>query len=342
MESALSVVIVAWNSGPDLSRSLPAIGRELGPGDELIVVDNGSDGSAAPLLAEHVPDARLEVPSENLGFAAGANLGAGLARNPVILLLNPDAVPLPGFGSAIRRPAVDRPEWDAWMGLVACRVDDEPQVNSWGNPVHYTGIAWAGGHGRPLGEAGPDREVPTASGACMAIRREAWRHAGGFSPPFFLYQEDVDLSLRIRASGGRIGLAAEAVVEHDYEFSASPEKWFWLERNRLAMLVRNYPSSLLLALAPVLLLTELAILSLAVRDGWTGRKVRAWRDFVRWLPRLLRERRAIRRGRTISPAAFARILTPELDSEMFPDAVRGGPVGWLLVAWWRVVGFLIR
>src|SRR5207253_6867226 len=106
-------------------------------------------------------------------------------------------------------------------------------------------------------------------------------------------------SVRLRAAGQPIGIEPAAVVAHDYEFGANEQKWFWLERNRLAFLLRTYTGSLLGLLAPALLATELALLLVSAQCGWGREKLRADLAFVRWLPRLLRERRAVQRRPTI-------------------------------------------
>ena len=104
------------------------------------------------------------------------------------------------------------------------------------------------------------------------------------------------------------------MVDHDYEFGAREHKWRWLERNRLAFLVRAYPAALLLLLAPALLATELALLAVSASGGWGQQKLAANLEFLRWLPRLLRERRQVQAPRTVSAAEFASWLTPDLDS----------------------------
>lgn len=344
MTPTVSTVIVAYDSAADLRRTLPALGREARPGDEVIVLDNGPGGSGdlGDLVAELLPEARVVPMGANTGFTGAVNHGAELARGDLLLILNPDATPEPGFGDAIRETAAAHPGWDAWMALVACRIDGEPRVNTWANPVHYTGIAWAGGHGRPLEEADAAHEIPVASGACLAVRREAWHRTGGLAEEFFLYHEDIDFSLRLRSAGGRIGLEPAAVVDHDYEFGANALKWFWLERNRLATVIRNWPGPLLALVAPVLLATELALIPVAARGGWLSHKARSWRDLARWMPRLLRERRELAARRTITAGEFARLLTPDLDSPLLPEAVRRGPVRWLLRGWWAMVLAILR
>jgi N-acetylglucosaminyl-diphospho-decaprenol L-rhamnosyltransferase len=335
----LSVLIVAYESRDDLSKTLPALLRELGDGDELIVVDNKPGDGSVELVRELAPQARVVSPGRNTGFAGGVNAGAEAAQGDLLVLLNPDAVPQPDWGEAIRKPWQGERGWAAWQALVA---DGEMRtINSAGNPIHFTGIVWAGGHGQPLSESPPPGEVPAASGACLAVRMDEWRRAGGFPADFFMYHEDVDLSVRLRMAAGTVGIEPTAVVAHDYDFNASAEKWRWLERNRLAFLVRTYPASLLALLAPALLATELALLPVAAAGGWGRQKLQANREFLRWLPRLLRERRALQRQRTISAAEFAAALTPDLDSDLISPLVRSWPARLLLRGYWRLVRRLL-
>jgi GT2 family glycosyltransferase len=335
----LSVLIVAYENRDDLSKTLPALLPELGEGDELIVVENKAGDGCADLVRELSPEARIVPMGGNAGFAGGIDAGAEVAGGELLVILNPDAAPQPGFGEAIRRPWTDGRGWGAWQALVA---DGElRRVNSTGNPLHFTGITWAGGHGRPLAQAPPAGEVTVASGACLAIPAASWRRVGGFPAEFFLYHEDVDLSVRLRAEGHAVGIEPTAVVAHDYEFGANAEKWFWLERNRLAFLVRTYPGALLALLAPALLATELALLAVSVAGGWGRHKLRANLDFLRWLPRLLRERRQIQRRRTVSAAEFAAWLTPDLESDLISPRARSLPARLFLRGYWRLVRGLL-
>jgi GT2 family glycosyltransferase len=171
----------------------------------------------------------------------------------------------------------------------------------------------------------------------MAIPAAEFEQAGGFAERFFLYHEDVDLSLRLRLAGGRLGVESDARVDHDYEFAKGPDKWRRLERNRWATLVRTYPGALLALIAPALVATELALVPISVRGGWGAQKLASWLDVLRWLPRLRRERLAIQRRRRIEAGAFARALTPELDSAYLGAAGRSRGLRVLLRAYWSVV-----
>ena len=339
MRPSLSVLIVAWNSREELTRTLPALLGELRDGDELIVVDNDSSDDSAAVVAELAPAARLVAMGRNAGFAAACNAGAEEASGDLLVILNPDAAPLPGWGEGIRRPWLEGRGWAAWQALVADAGGT--RINSAGNPVHFTGIVWAGMHGRPLEEAPPAGEVSCLSGACLAIPLRTWRSVGGFAARFFLYHEDVDLSLRLRLRGDALGIEPAAVVDHEYEFGAREHKWRWLERNRLAFLIRVYPAPLLLLLAPALAATELALLFVSARGGWGEQKLAAWGEALRWLPRLLCERRRIQRGRAVTSAEFASWLTPDLDSPFIAGAARSAPVRLALRTYWRAVRALL-
>jgi len=335
----LSVVIVSFNSAAELRRTLPSVAGEVKEGDELIVVDNGSSDDTHAAVAELVPGAVVLELGHNTGFATAADAGARHANGDLLVILNPDARPMPGWGEAIRRPLGEGRDWDAWQALVVC--DGATRINTTGNPVHFTGLAWAGDHGDPFPADLAPAEVPAASGACFAIPLGTWRLFDGFPEAFFLYHEDIDLSMRIRLAGGRIGMEPTAVVDHDYEFAGLPEKWRWLERNRWAFVLRVYPGPLLVLVMPAMIATELAMIPISIAGGWGTQKLLADLDVVRRLPGLLAQRREIQATRRISPSAFAANLTPELDSQFFGRLGQNPLLRAALRAYWRAVCLLL-
>ena len=332
----LSVIVVTYNERELVERSLPPLVAQLGEGDELVVADNGSTDGCPEAVRRIAPGATvIEMPS-NDGYMPAANAAAGRARGDLLLTLDADAVVEPGFCEAIRRPAVDGRGWALWMGLVT--MDGGRLVNTSGGVLHYTGIGWAGQAGEPVGRApSAPREVGFATGVCLTIPRATWDEHPGFPPDYFLYCDDVDYSLRVRLSGGVVGVEPSARVDHLYDFAKGTRKWRLLERNRWATIVRTYPRELLALLAPAFLATELALVAVAFAGGWGPQKLASWGDVARSAPRLLRERRAIQSHRRVSALEFARHMTPDLSS---PYLGRASRVGWLraaLRAYWRAV-----
>lgn len=335
----VSLIVVTYDSADDVRAALPEAEAQLEDGDELIVLDNGSSDGTLAVVAEVAPGARVLTSARNTGFAGGANEAALSATGDLLVFLNPDAVPAPGFLHHIRAPMARR-EWDAWMGLLT--QDGGRRVNTWGNVVHMVGLGWVGGVGEPVPPDLAPREVPYLSGGCLAVPAEVWRQHGGFAEDFFMYSEDLDLSLRIRLAGGRLGIEPAARAEHRYHFEKGGYKWRWMERNRVLTVARTYPGPLLALLAPALLLTELALVVIAFASGWGPQKLRAMGDVAVALPRHLRARRAIQSGRSIGSAEFAAWLTPELDSPLLGPVARARPLRAGLRAYWGLVRALLR
>src|SRR5262249_895708 len=110
---ALAAVVVAYNSAGELPATLAALRAQLGPADELVVVDNrSSDGSGAVAGAA---GATVIETGSNAGFAAACHAGVRATSAPLVFFCNPDAEVHPGCVDALR--AAD-PRWGAWQALV--------------------------------------------------------------------------------------------------------------------------------------------------------------------------------------------------------------------------------
>lgn len=334
----LSVVIVTYRSAGVLPGLLDALGAQVARGDEVIVVDNDSGDGGAEIADGHGAVTTVVRTGGNLGFAGGCNLGAQVASGDVLLLLNPDCAPEPGFLDAMRAPPKG---WGAWMGLVT--LPDGAHVNTAGGVVHYLGLAWAGRYGQPV-TAIPEapHAVGFLSGACMAVRMPVWRALGGFPEEYFMYLEDVDLSLRLRLAGHRFGILPAARVRHDYAFTKGAGKWRMLERNRWLTVVRTYPAPLLFAVLPAMLAAEPGLVAIAHRGGWGGAKLRAMGGVLAGLPRAIVQRRRVQAAARVDAVTFARGLTADLDSPFLGAPARSPLVAGPVRVYWRLVTALLR
>ena len=325
----ISVVVVAYRSGEALLRCLDS----LEGADEVIVVNNGEE---APEIerAEALPGVCVITGGGNVGFSAACNRGAALASGDVIVFLNPDTVAAPG---ALVELAATLEDESVGIVMARLRLAREPEaLNSAGNVVHVSGIAWAGDYGEPAERLTELRDVAYASGSAMAIRRDLYWELGGFTDELFMYQEDLELGWRARMRGLRVVVNPRADVYHDYDFARNPDKLYFLERNRLVFLASAYSGRLLVLLGPLLLAAELALTLLAWKEGWLRKKAAGWvwcARNVRWLAQRRRETQGLRR---VSDRELAPLLTPVLDPRMTPVPAAVSALNPYVAAYWSL------
>ena len=102
MDDLVSVVIVNWNGEPFLGKALDSVLRQDYRSIEIIAVDNASTDRSVDLVRERYPQVKLLLNGQNLGFAAGNNMGIRHARGRYIVLLNNDVTfPLDEIDNAI-------------------------------------------------------------------------------------------------------------------------------------------------------------------------------------------------------------------------------------------------
>lgn len=319
------MVIPTLHAGETLAACLEALERQTLGEFDVVVVDNSGRGLAR---GSGKGRARVTVIENNLnaGFGAAVNQGFSRSRAPFLATLNDDAVADPGWLEALVRAAASGER----VGMCASRVmlAGHGCVDSAGMLASSDASSRQRGHGQP-----PDRflareEALLPSGAAALYRRAMLDEIGLLDPAFFLYCEDTDLGLRGRWAGWTCLYVPDAVVEHRYSHSAgrvSPLKAYLVERNRLFVLVKNYPPAML-ARAPFAALARYFwhVVSLAGGHGAAGRfhneaggagllrlalyAARAHLALLPRLPRLWRQRREIRRRARLSAAEFRRLI----------------------------------
>jgi len=220
----LSAVVVSYNTRDLLLGCLGALRAHAGVPFEAIVVDNASADGSEAAVRERFPDARVIANTANLGFSRANNLGWRAARGELVLVLNSDCEVRPGAVAALGAVLDRRPEV-AIVGPRTVSPDGRPQVSF--GPALTPLAEWRQGRlvravkrGDPaaLARAGRlaerESEPDWVSGSCFLVRRRALEAVGGFDETFFLYEEDVDLCLRVRATGARVVYTPAAEVLH--------------------------------------------------------------------------------------------------------------------------------
>ena len=165
---------------------------------------------------------RLVVMSDNFGFAAATNTGAGAARARWLMLLNSDVIPVaPGWLGALRM-ALEVREGGRTVGAAGPKLlfDDGSLQHAglyfardlegdWYNSHYFKGYP------RDWPAASVARMVPAITGAAMLVPREVFERVGGFSEDYVVGDyEDSDLCLKLRAAGLDIRYEPRAELHH--------------------------------------------------------------------------------------------------------------------------------
>ena len=327
-----TAIVLAYGDERWLGDCLSALAAE---GVDIVVVDNGS--TRAELLAEWERRGGITIvrPGRNLGFAGGCNAGAAVAGGETFAFVNSDAIVQPGAIAALTSALTATP--DTGLVCASIRFADAPQLlNTAGNPFHYVGMVWSGHFGEPAAEHATPVDVATVTGATFAVRRDVWEALGGFADDWFAYNEDSELSLRAWQRGWRVRYEPAAVVHHHYEFSRHPRKSYLLERNRLLNLLTLYQLRTLLVLAPMLLLFEVLMFALSVRQGWWPEKLRGYRWIIRHVRRVAERRRAVQHARVRSDRDLAPMWAGRLVLASIENPPGLGAVNAVLDGYWRL------
>lgn len=286
-----SVIIVSYNGLNEIKRCLPSLINQSYPSYEILLVDNGSSDGSPEYVEQSFPQVRVIRNHTNLGYAGGNNKGFESAKGDYLVALNQDTVVDREWLSELIKAMEYRPNVALATSKI-CYLSEKNVINTCGNDVNFTGLAFCRGIGQPADNFNEEGVVPAISGCAFAVRRSVLDHIGGFDDDFFLYLEDTDLSIRARLAGYECLYVPTSVAYHDYAFNLNSSKFFFLEKNRYILLLKNFRWSTLVLMAPALLLTEGLTFGYGVMHGWSffSNKLRAYKWLLANLPKILKSR----------------------------------------------------
>jgi len=317
MPPKVAIVYLSFHCEPYIDDVVGALRKMTYPKDqvELVIVDDPhpEHGSSVRFLQENVmPLSGAELPhvtilsqEKNLGFSGGNNVGIKWALDhgfDYVYFHNND-----GFVAAnFLEPLIAEMEKDKNIGAAQSLLlmyPDTDLINSSGNSLHYLGMGFCNNIRVKLENIilPVVSETAYASGAAIMMRADLLREYGLWDEDFFLYHEDIEYCLRLRAVGYKIVTVRDSVFYHKYSFGRNKEKFYYIERNRWGILLMFYKLPTLLLLLPMLFIFELGLLVFAGQKGWLDEKVRVY-DYwfnIEHLKMWLEKRKLIRKMRKI-------------------------------------------
>ena len=286
---------------------------------EVVVIDNSGIGR----VRAHGSRVRVLANQHNVGFGAAVNQAFRDSKAPYLATLNDDAAADPRWLQTLLEDAEAHPHTGMFASEV--RLAGTGRLDSAGMLIASDGSSKQRGHEALPALFADAKEALLPSGSAALYRRTMLDEIGLFDESFFLYCEDTDLGLRARWAGWDCRYVPGAVVEHRYSHSAgraSLLKAYFVERNRLYTIVKNFPIGMLWA-APFASMLRYFwhLAALFSGRGKTGEYrqsgsvsllpflvIRAHFAALFQLPKLIAARRRIRSNRRISPAEFEPLL----------------------------------
>ncbi|MEA3248769.1 MAG: glycosyltransferase family 2 protein [Patescibacteria group bacterium] len=345
----ITVIVLTYNSSRYLDGCFGTLGRMETDGLEVkvVAVDNGSSDGTPDEIRKRWPRVKVVDSGGNIGFAAGNNLAMRRAvdsGDDYVFLLNHDTEVEPGF----LKEAVLAMERDPKIGSAQSLLLLHPErdlVNGTGNAIHFMGFGYCMDYRKRADSIDREtvRDIPYASGAAVLYRCDSLRTTGLFDDSLFMYHEDLDLGWRLRLCGFRNVLAPKSVVYHKYEFSRSIGKYYYMERNRYIVLLKNLRLWTFVVLAPGLVLTEAVLMLAAFHGGWWRKKFQALMYFMdsRSWRNILAERGRVEKIRKVSDRRIVREFTPVIRGQESTSLFAHFIANPLMEAAWRLMRLFI-
>ena len=317
MLDKVTVIVVNWNGELFLERCLDALMLQTVKPHEIIVVDNASSDRSVEIVRQF-HSARLFALKENTGFARGNNLAieAACPESKWIALINPDAFAEPCWLEALLAAKNTYPLFNVFASKLI-RAADHSLLDGVGDAYHMSGRVWRVASGTPVSVfSNCTHEVFSPCAAAALYRRSALREVGGFDEDYFCYLEDVDLGFRLRLMGCLCLYVPQSVARHigsattggqHSDFAA-----YYGHRNLVWTFVKDMPGALFWLLLPLHLLLNFASIIWFALHGRGGVIMRAKRDALLGLPKILRKRQQIQNARLASIGDIWRVLDKRL------------------------------
>ncbi len=228
----VSIIIVSYNTKELLLACLTALEKTKTKEDrwEIIVVDNASmDGSVEGIKNYDLRIKNLKIiqNTENLGFAAGNNIGIKAARGKYILLLNSDTEVHEGAVSKIREFLDAHPQAGVATGKLILPDGSMDPACHRGFPTPWAAFTYMIGlerlfphsslfarYHQGYKDLATAHEIDSPSGAFFMVRREVIERIGMLDEDYFMYGEDLDWSYRIKQAGWQIWFVPDTTVLH--------------------------------------------------------------------------------------------------------------------------------
>lgn len=312
----VSVIVVNWNGKRLLSECLDGLRRQIYRRFSVILVDNGSSDGSVDFIHRYYPEVRTIALSKNVGFSAANNYALKSIQGEYVALLNNDAVPDRLWIKHLVKALESHPE----AGFAASKMlfcDNPDVIDRAGDAYTRAATGLLRGRGERERNFGKTEWIFGACAGAALYRTQMLNDIGLFDEDFFLLYEDVDLSFRAQLKGYKCVYVPEAIVYHKASGSIvydSPTSVYYSHRNLEWVYIKNMPSKLIFKTIWLHIIYDIAAFAFFLVNGRVKEFLKAKRDAVKGVNRMLEKRRLIQKMRSVDDTYIWGLLEKELFS----------------------------
>lgn len=317
----------------------------------IYIIDNASTPETFSYLQTVYPEAQiLSRPDGN--YAAANNLGFKKAQADgceYLVTVNMDTEMKPDWLSELVSALENNPEAGIAQSKILLFPETEetkkqPRINSLGNVIHFLGFGFTDGYGEE------DREIigypeikGYASGCSFIIRPETLNKIGGYNEEYYMYHDDLEISLKAKLAGYKIILAPLSVIYHKYEFARSAKMIYYMERNRYLTLMTFFPTYLLILIGLPGMIMDIGMFFYSLVSGWFKEEIKIYSYFfhLKNYDKIHEEREKIKKFQVKKFSDLAKSFSGRIEFQEITNPLLRYVINPLFDFYWRAVKKII-
>ncbi|MHB8903725.1 MAG: glycosyltransferase family 2 protein [Patescibacteria group bacterium] len=318
---------------------------------KIYIIDNASTVETVSYLKNNYPEAQILARIDG-NYSAANNLGfrAALADScDYLVTVNMDTEMDINWLSELILALENNPEAGIAQSKILLFPKTEaershPKINSLGNIIHFLGFGFTSGYGEPDREISGYPEINGyASGCSFIIRAEVFNKIGGYNEEYYMYHDDLEISLKTKLAGYKIILAPKSIIFHKYEFARSTKMIYYMERNRYLTLLTFYPVYLIILIGLPGVLMDIGMFFYSLLNGWFKEEMKIYGYFLHYknYDKIFAERKKIKQFRIQSFIKLAKSFAGRIEFQEIANPILKYLVNPILNFYWQIIKKII-
>jgi GT2 family glycosyltransferase len=317
----------------------------------IYIIDNASTPETVKYLHDNYPEAKI-LPRRDGNYSAANNLGFKEAESDkcdYFVTVNMDTEMDKNWLSELVLALENNPAAGIAQSkiLLFPKTEEEkthPKINSLGNVIHFLGFGFTSAHGELDREIAGYPEIKGyASGCSFIVRSEVINKIGGYNEEYYMYHDDLEISLKAKLAGYKIILAPRSIIFHKYEFSRSTKMIYYMERNRYLTLLTFYPAYLLILIGIPGVIMDIGMIGYSFVSGWFKEEARIYKYFFNFknYDKIFAARERIKRFKTKSFSELAKNFSGKIEFQEIANPILKYLVNPLFNLYWQIIKAII-